>query len=264
MRLFISDFNKSFFTVKTLICIVAIVVVSLLCYNQDLLYVFFSNDEKNTFIIELIDYLIGIGVFRNLILIIISIPFVGIFCDEWNNKYIYSMLTRCNLNKYAVSKIITCAAGAIAINFTGFMLLTLLLSFFIPLTGEQTVNNFMSDIPYGILIKKYPILYLLRRIFIFSLFSSIWSVFGLLFSVLVPNKFVSFAMPLIGYYFIGNLCDYLPDFLNINRITTCSDILGSNVLITFLYSLLFFTALIIISIMLFNKAVQRRVTNEFN
>ena len=52
MRLFISDFNKSFFTVKTLICIVAIVVVSLLCYNQDLLYVFFSNDEKTLLLLN--------------------------------------------------------------------------------------------------------------------------------------------------------------------------------------------------------------------
>ena len=102
------------------------------------------------------------------------------------------------------------------------------------------------------------------RIFIFSLFSSVWCVFGLFSSAIISNKFVSFAMPLIGYYTIGNLCDYLPDFLNINRITNCSNILGNNTLLTFIYSLLFYIAIIVIFILLFYKAVQRRVNNEFN
>ncbi|MCH5297909.1 MAG: hypothetical protein J1E85_09595 [Ruminococcus sp.] len=264
MKLFISDFKKSFCTLKTLVCILAVVIVSLLCYNQDLSYIFSNNENANTSITELIDYLIGIGVFRNIILIIISIPFVGIFCDEWNNKYIYSVLSRCNIKKYVASKIISCAVGSLVVNFIGLTLLVGLLLFFIPLSGEQTVINFISDVPYGILVEKYSVLYLLLRIFIFSLFSGIWCVFGLFFSALIPNKFVSCVMPLIGYYFIGNLCDYLPDFLNINRIANCSNILGSNALLTFIYSLLFYIALVVIFIMLFYKAVRRRVNNEFN
>lgn len=264
MKLFIAEIKKNIFTLKTLICIFAVVVVSLLCYNQDLLYVFFNNDEASFSIIDLIDYFIGIGVFRNIILIIISLPFVGVFCDEWNSKNIYSVLVRCNIKEYAVSKITSCAIGCMAVSFIGLVLLSGLFSFFIPLSVEETAVNFVSDVPYGFLVQKYPVLYLLIRIFIFSLFSSVWCVFGLFSSAIISNKFVSFAMPLIGYYTIGNLCDYLPDFLNINRITNCSNILGNNTLLTFIYSLLFYISIIVIFILLFYKAVQGRVNNEFN
>ena len=34
---------------------------------------------------------------------------------------------------------------------------------------------------------------------------------------------------MISYYFIGNLCDYLPKFININYLTNCTNILGGEV-----------------------------------
>ena len=79
MRMFVDDLKKNFLTIKTLICTISVVIVSLLCFNQDLLYIFTNTSENSTSIIELIDYLLGIGIFRNLILIIISVPFVEVF-----------------------------------------------------------------------------------------------------------------------------------------------------------------------------------------
>lgn len=263
MRMFINDLKKNFLTIKTLICTIAVVAVSLLCFNQDLLYIFTHTSENSTSIIELIDYLLGIGIFRNLILIIISVPFVEVFCEDWNNKNIYSVITRCNIKKYSKVKILSSVVGAMSVNFIGFLLLTFLLSFFMPLSTNQTVNNFASE-PYGFLVNGYPIIYLIIRLLIFSLFSSVWVIIGVFFSTIIPNNFVSLAMPLISYYFIGNLCDYLPKFININYLTNCTNILGGNAIITFVYSLLFFIVLILVFIKLFNVMVQRRINNEFN
>lgn len=263
MRMFINDLKKNFLMIKTLICTIAVVAVSLLCFNQDLLYIFTHTSENSTSIIDLIDYLLGIGIFRNLILIIISVPFVEVFCEDWNNKNIYSVITRCNVKKYSKVKILSSAVGAMSVNFIGFLLLTFLLSFFMPLSTNQTVNNFASE-PYGFLVNRYPIIYLIIRLLIFSLFSSVWVIVGVFSSTIIPNNFVSLAMPLISYYFIGNLCDYLPEFLNINYITNCMNIIGRNAIITFVYSLLFFIVLILVFIKLFNVMVQRRINNEFN
>lgn len=264
MRLFINDFKKSFLTFKTLICIISVVAVSLLSFNIDLLYIFTNPAESNSSIVELIDYLFGIGVFKNLILIIISVPFVEVFCDDWNNKNIYSVLTRCNIKRYSRVKILSGAVGAMLVSFIGFILLAFLLAFFMPLATDQAVSNFATEEPYGFLVKECPFIYLIVRLLIFSLFLSLWVIVGLFFSTIIPNNFVSLAMPLISYYLIGNLCDYLPGFININHITNCTNILGGNVIITFVYSLLFFIVLILLFIKLFRVMVQRRINNEFN
>lgn len=264
MRMFVDDLKKNFLTIKTLICTISVVIVSLLCFNQDLLYIFTNTSENSTSIIELIDYLLGIGIFRNLILIIISVPFVEVFCEDWNNKNIYSVITRCNIKKYSKVKILSSVVGAISVSFIGFLLLAFLLSFFMPLSTDQTVNNFVTEEPYGFLVNGYPFIYLIVRLLIFSIFSSIWVIVGLFFSTIIPNNFVSLAIPLISYYFIGNLCDYLPKFININYLTNCTNILGGNAIITFVYSLLFFIVLILVFIKLFNVMVQRRINNEFN
>ncbi|MBS6736369.1 MAG: hypothetical protein KH275_14500 [Clostridiales bacterium] len=47
------------------------------------------------------------GMLFMLSLVFASFPFSGCFCEDFENKYVYPQIERGNLNKYAISKIMT-------------------------------------------------------------------------------------------------------------------------------------------------------------
>ena len=62
-----------------------------------------ASDTNVTYMVWLIVY----GMPFMLSLVFASFPFSGCFCEDFENKYVYPQIERGNLNKYAISKIMT-------------------------------------------------------------------------------------------------------------------------------------------------------------
>lgn len=207
------------------------------------------------------DLLMDLSLFQQLIILMAAIPTAASFCNDWCCQFIRPVVVRSGVKRYALSKVLVCVLSSFLIVLIGMALFFAFMSFLLPVAHDNPLNAPVP--PYGSLLEgPVPVLYLLCVGSLFALSASLWTVIGLSVSARLPNKFVAVSTPLIASYLVQELTKSLPPQFNLYYLSRARNILGQGAAVSFLYSAFVFMALISLAGYFFYVTVQRRVQNE--
>ena len=206
-------------------------------------------------LIDNMEILIG---FKKILAVIAAFTFSTSFCTDWNNQFIRPYIIRSGVNRYILAKLITCYATAFGVTFWGLLLFVL-----INLPFQSIISPEVTQLmpPFDTIGAFSPFLYLVVKLFIFSLGNAFWVLCGFTLSAYIPNRFVAVISPLIFCYFFEEL-KFLPKWINFYALTRVSDVIDQDAFFSFLYYLFIFLVLSGMMGLLFARQVKRRVQNE--
>ena len=212
----------------------------------------------------------GFGFFRIVAYVPACLPFITSFCDDYTNRYVRAVVVRSGVRRYSLSKFAAAFLSAFISLFLGFALVLFILSFKLPLFD---VFNNQSFIVYGYFISHgMPVVYILIKVFIYSLWGATYAVMGLVVSAVIPNKFLTFATPYAACSILDEI-GYglrLPHYLNTLHLGVGERVFGGSVtvpdglgmtLLNFGYTVLFAAVLCLLLYLAFDILVERRVHN---
>lgn len=143
----------------------------------------------------------GNSLFPIFLFIIPILSFSLSYLTEINSKIFMYMVQRINIKDYIYSKFF---ANYIIGFFTGFIpLILMLLITIIVLDFDKNITTTFSNGFLVKIIEKSPFLYSIIMILIQSTFAAVWSCFGLALSVIIKNKYITLALPILIYFVTG-------------------------------------------------------------
>lgn len=204
--------------------------------------------------------------FSVVILILETLPFGLVFCEDWENRYIRSSVIRTSPVQYSVAKVITCFSSALLAGLLGRLFFVLILSPFVnPVNPNQNpyVVNAVSH-PQGaawFLANHHYLSWILIEAFERSLQGSIYATLSLWLSTKITNIFVALAMPVITYYIYWNIVNLLelPKFLILTAVFENDAVFPNDLLFGVLYAIFFAVIFSALFGILFVKGVKRRL-----
>lgn len=212
-------------------------------------------------------YLYEIGTYSNfwiLYLLFAAIPSATLFCSDWENRYIRSLILRSAKLCYAVSNAIACYLTAFLVVLIGDTVFILLLHLQYPWYSAQDMQGLGIDSSiYRTLTNGAGIyVYFLIRTVCKACCAAFTSVFALWLSTIIPNIFMTLASPVIAFYLIENMLAFfqLPAYFQIGSLAKGSVTVGG-LASTILYIVVLFSLFAAIFGCLFVCAVKRRVEN---
>lgn len=236
----------------------SILGVVLLCYISTKKYIHGSED-----IYYILDILIGLSVFKKLIVIFAALPCVTGFYDDWKHQYIKNIVIRTGKKNYIISKIVVCVTISFLVVFIGVLLF---------ISGLIVSGNDYSGIyksgalneimPYGVFLYQHSFWYVCSIVSIYALSMSVWVMSGLMISAYIPNSFVAVCSPLIFSYLLEEITAFFPPYLNMYFLAKGSDILGMGAGYSYIYTIFVFVLLVFGEGCIFRKRVKRRLENE--
>jgi hypothetical protein len=264
------DFKRAFRTPRFLISILLVPVMCFLAMGNDLIGSWLVADINFSDCNYFLDAFMGFSHFRTILLVIAAIPFVSAFCNDWEHKYIQPLSARTGILNYSVSKVITVFTSSFAVIFLGLTLFTLILSikapFFTDIEGTNSYDILRSNIHYGDILRKSVPLFYIVKFCMQAFFCAFWCVFALMLSALLPNKFLAFSSPFIGFYFLDASTIFIPfetrRFFDMRRLTYSQQCISYNSTLDLLYIYAFFIILSVICGFIFHIIVKRRLGNE--
>lgn len=213
-----------------------------------------------------------------LLLPICIVPGAILFCEDWDTKYYRFLCSRSSIRKYSVSKIITCIISTILISFIGRIIFFIIITMITPPeTSTSTINTQIINLKRGIGI--YPNLYLrstnleeiniftffLLTAFAFSLLCAFVGLLSLIISTWTNNLFIIVGAPVVIYYILRLVSNFLglpykfnPIFLGIAHLNCDLNGIGTILLFTSIY----FLVLCAISGVIFARSIRRKIQNE--
>ncbi len=202
------------------------------------------------------------------ILILETLPFGMVFCEDWENRYIRSSVIRISSTKYALSKVITCFYSALLAGLLGRLLFVLLLSPFIS-PVDTNKNSFIVNAinnPQGaawFLANSQYLAWIFIESIERSLQGGIYATFALFVSTTMTNMFVTLAIPVVSYYIYQSIYNILglPNFFAITAIYENDSIFPKNLFYGVIYAFLFAAVFSAIFGVLFMRGVKRRLEN---
>ena len=139
----------------------SILGVVLLCYISTEKYIHGSVD-----IYYILDILIGLSVFKKLIIIFSALPCVTGFYDDWKHQYIKNIVIRMGRRNYIISKIVVCVSISFLVVFLGILIfIGLLIGMGFDYSG---INGMGLDenMPYAFFyIKSHFYMYVVSSVF---------------------------------------------------------------------------------------------------
>lgn len=252
-----ADYKRIWSTPKVYFSIAAIAV---LCYISTEKYMHGKED-----IFYILDILIGLSVFKKLIVIFAALPGVTGFYDDWKHQYIKNIVLRTGKRTYIISKMIVCVTSSFIVVFIGILLfLGALIIAGVDYSGIHRIGSLDEVMPYGTLLYEQPFLYVCSIVSIYAASMSVWVAGGLMISAYIPNSFVAVCSPLIFSYLLEEITAFFPPCVNIYLLAKGSDILGKNAVCSYLYTIFIFGLLILGAGYIFGKRVRRRLGNEIS
>lgn len=205
------------------------------------------------------------GAFSVLRCFLAALPFATSYCEDWNSRYLHGCVIRSSPESYACSRAISVALSGFLATIMGYLLTFAILAIRMPILSADAGQNeiYLSEAGFGTLLPNHPVLFLLLHVFVSGLNYGFWAVFALCVSGVLPNPFLVLASPVIGWYVLVNLSDFLclPGSLHIN-IAAAGTAHIQGVLPTIAFSGAYFGVLTLIVGYLFCRRVKWRMANE--
>ena len=246
--LFISSLKRAFMSKWYIASIIATVIM---CYVSSREYI---SDGTNS--VYIIDLMIHLGMFKKVMVFFAAIPFVTVYCQDYNSGYIKSLIVRSSERNYAWSNVIVCALSGFTAVFAGMVAYFFIVSFFCPPQAYETAGVY-SDVALN-----SPILYVLLIVGVFSLYATMWTIVGLTLSSVLPDNYVALGSPLIFGYILEEMTLGLPSYLNLYNLSHSFAVFDKSPLLNCFYTIGVFILIMAISGCAFSHFVKRRSRNE--
>ena len=203
------------------------------------------------------ELMINLDMYKKVIVFFSSLSCVTVFCQDYNSRYINSILPRTKKKYYTISNIIITTLAGFTSVFIGMILFFISISHRIPVQAYETYG------PYRDLCSDNPYIYIIVIASIFSLYSAMWTAYGLAVSVIIPDKCIALGTPVILGYLGEEITYRFPTPVNLYRLShPGSEIFGDTAVSNYIYTLIFFLMSIIMAGYLFSCFVKRRVQDE--
>lgn len=239
---------------------ISVLAIAVLCYIVASPY--FSGGLGTDGVVYIMNLLIGLSMAKKLIVLFSSLAGVGLFCHDWNNRFIQPTVSRCGVVNYSFSRALTCWLSSFAASFLGMIIFAGALRLFMPICTPNLMSSF-TEPPYGeLLTSPFPFLYIAATAAVFSLATAMWTLVGLAFSAFIPNHFVAMTATIVASYILEELTRFFPAFLSLYGLTRSANLLNQGALVSFLYFVSVFAVLSVIIGLIFHFQVRRRVRNE--
>lgn len=200
-----------------------------------------------------------------LYLLFATIPGGSLFCFDWDNRYIRSLILRSSKRAYGAASSFTCFVSALLTVLFGEWLFVIILRMWFPFYLQNDVSILgLENSVYSILItEKQILLYFMIRILIKAFCAAFFAVYAIWLSTKITNVFVTLTSPIILYYLLENLGALLrlPKGMQIATIAKGHYIVGDSVQWTLLYPIFLFTFLSILISSSYISSVKGRVEN---
>ncbi len=247
--LWMSNIKRAFFSKWYFIAIIGTVIMSYIS-SQD----YMKNDGNPVCVIEL---MINLGMFKKIVVFFSSIPFITVFCQDYNSGYINSILSRTKKNHYISSNLMICVLSGFTSVFSGLILFYGVISVKIPPQAYETPGVY-SNLSLG-----NPLLYVLVFTSIFSLYATMWTAFGLALSSIIPDKYIALGSPLILGYLLEEITCKFPSCFNLYHLSHPGiKVFGNTAVSNYFYTIIVFIFGIVVSGYIFSYFVKRRIRNE--
>ena len=246
--LFISSLKRAFLSKWY---IASIIATSAMCYFCSYEYLHGAGNSVYIF-----DVMLHLGLFKKVMVFFSAIPFVTVFCQDYNSGYIKSLILRGGERSYAWSNVIVCALSGFTAIFLGMLSYFCILSFFCPAQPYQVTGV------YSNVASNSPVLFFMIISVVFSLYATMWSVVGLTLSSILPDNYVALGSPLIFGYILEELTFGFPSFINLYDLSHNVGLFKQSPLLNFLYTIGVFILIIAIAGCVFSYFVKRRSRNE--
>lgn len=199
-----SSLQRAFWSWKFLLCVVFSVL--LLCIG-----IGSSQEIVRSDVITLVS--IGGMSAASLILVCVIpiIPYGTSYAEEWQDGACKYWMIRCGVQKYIIGKTIAAFLSGFFVLFCSIMISILLLSIWLPLSRENSLEN-----AYSIFINQgKPILYLLFYSLHVSCSAALFPVVGLWISTYIPYQFTAMTFPIMIYVFSLRFVPVLGEEINV-------------------------------------------------
>lgn len=222
----------------------------------------FIDKSGNGSISDFFELLVNLSMTKKLIVLCSAFSYVTSFCNDWSCQFTKPVIIRSGINKYTLSKLITCFTTTFLVSFMGMTLFIVSLSLWYPLfpAGDLAASVFppFDSLAYSV----FPAFYLLIQIAVFSMASATWSTVGLAVSAYIPNGFVAITVPVVASYILEEFTSIFPPFLDLYFITRSSPVLNQGAFVSFLYFTFIFLIISAFAGYIFHNQVRRRIRNE--
>ncbi|WP_070042141.1 hypothetical protein [Robinsoniella peoriensis] len=147
-------------------------------------------------VITILNQMINFDRFKSLTLLAAAFVYSGSFCDDRKDNYLCFICTRTTLKKYVFNKVIINGVGVFTAIIVGIIAFSLILSIFIPyyIPGELNIIEYRGIVGC--------IFYMVLP---FAFGSIFLTTLGLLFSTIVLDKMIVYAIPFLCNYVFSSL-----------------------------------------------------------
>lgn len=204
------------------------------------------------------------GSYVQLIFICGVIPFGTAYLAETEHQYIRYLIFRSDVKSYLRSKVIVTALSGFMTIFLGKMLVAGIIRMFYPMAGrlahydptEGGINCLMAINPWG---------YVLADAFLYAMAGAAFALLALLVSAVARNTFVTIMSPMVLYFMISSVTQWLhlPQWMEIGGLCMgYIQIYEDSVLLTILHICLVWTVFMGLIGVCFIRYGERRFQNE--
>ena len=192
-----------------------------------------------------------------------AFPAASSYCDDCIGKYYNPIVNRSGISSYINGKFISCFLSSFLVCFISLILYTIIGSMlFINGIGTQIkLYNEPNSIFYG-MIKCSGLIYVIFHILIYSGTIAVFSLYGLVISAYMTNRFVAVTAPLLSCILLDEITSYLPNFCSLFSFGK----LSSKITDTPVKFIALYTAVMLVYIViakyLYTKRVRRKLGNE--
>lgn len=188
-----------------------------------------------------------------------ALPLATSFSDDWKNSYIRSAAVRSGEKSYINGKIIAFVIVTFITNFIGMMLYIVVKGGIDGYGYDMVYDHYLF---YDVASGKIPFMYMIIRVYLFSIVTTMYAMWGYVVSALLPNKFVAVMAPLFMGIMIEEITSHGIVQIYPYRISIGSELLGYNTPLNLLLSTIIVMVYILTAAYFFKKIVGRRIRNE--
>ena len=200
-----------------------------------------------------------------LYLLFAAIPGGSLFCIDWEQRYIRSLILRSSKRIYGAASSIACFISSLLTVLLGEWIFVLILRVRFPfiLAGDVSTLGMGDTVYRSLLTENQVLIYFMVRILIKAFCAAFFSVFAIWLSTKITNIFVTLTSPIILYYLVENLgvLLQLPSWLQIATIAKGHFMVGDSLQWTLLYPIILFSILGLVITMSYISNVKGRVEN---
>lgn len=216
--------------------------------------------NENYGVLERIEQLLEIDTFKVIFVILLCTVYSDSYCQEKRNGYIRMILSRTDIVSYTQSKFIANVVAILVISMGVFFLYALVMLPNAPLMPKLCDNYYY----YKDIMMSHPICYIVMISITFGMVAAACSSFGLLISVLQPDRFVSIGLPGLIFFLavsFGFRDGPFDVYAMVAMYPTLSNWTGGQIWLDFIWGLVFSFLIICFCGYLFYRSLIWRMKN---